>query len=374
MPSRRRFVALAAVAGATTVTAGCAARAPTSGGTSDEGAVPSLDDGDRVRGRASAVSLDRALSLREHQSYVEENDTVRYPKSTSGGGEFSYGYVDLARWLRLEATFVGKQAVRERLDDSLPSLEWVSVVATGQKSSGLELEVVHSTFVDDGTVVDEPDASAAKFAAETPSTVDLTVRLRGETYSATYPVYVRKRVDRHIEDRTERGTSNGGTETATRERGTTDGPVRGGASRASVDREVTDDDFAYVEENDTVRYPAARAGETVVEYGYEPFDDWGDVEGASTAAGHVRSLLTDRLPSADSLSVAVSYRDDGLRLSVFLTTHLARDGDVISEPSVSRPEVVAATPHSVTATVRFAGRTHTETYPVYVQERTKQNA
>jgi len=161
----------------------------------------------------------------------------------------------------------------------------------------------------------------------------------------------------------------------TTERGTTAEPVRGDAPEVSVERTVDEDDYRYVAANDTVRYPAAKSGDTVVQYGYEPFADWARVEGASAAADRVSSLLAERLPDAETLSVMTSTRgeQDGLRLTVALTTHLDRDGDVLSEPSVRRSEVVRAAPHSATATVHFAGRTHTETYPVCVAERTIQN-
>ncbi|MCD2199724.1 hypothetical protein LPA44_07420 [Halobacterium sp. KA-4] len=152
-------------------------------------------------------------------------------------------------------------------------------------------------------------------------------------------------------------------------------PVRGGAAEASVERTITDEEYQYVESNDTVRYPATMAGDEVVEYDYEPFEEWGHIQGASVAAEYLRSLLDQRLPEAETLSVPVSSRgeQDGLRLVAALTTHLARDGDVLSEPSVSRYEVIRATPHTVDATIHFAGRTYTDRYPVYVEERTIQN-
>ncbi|WP_353634074.1 hypothetical protein ABSL23_13245 [Halobacterium sp. NMX12-1] len=153
------------------------------------------------------------------------------------------------------------------------------------------------------------------------------------------------------------------------------GPVRGGAAEATVERTITDDDYQYVESNDTVRYPATMAGEEVIDYDYEPFEEWGHVEGASVAADYLHGLLDERLPEAETLSVSVSSRgeQEGVRLVATLTTHLARDGDVISEPAVSRHEAVRATPHSVAATIHFADRTHEDRYPVYVDERTIQN-
>lgn len=153
-------------------------------------------------------------------------------------------------------------------------------------------------------------------------------------------------------------------------------PVRGGAAEVSVERTITDEEYQYVESNDTVRYPATMAGDEVAEYDYLPFDEWGHFEGASVAAEYVRPLLDERLPDAEAVNVAVSTRGDqeGNQLRVSLRTHLARDGDVISEPSVSRSEVVEATPHTVDAMIHFAERTYTDTYPVYVEERTVQNA
>jgi hypothetical protein len=164
-------------------------------------------------------------------------------------------------------------------------------------------------------------------------------------------------------------TSDAATPTGS-ERDSPDGPERGDAEAVSVDRTVVDESYEYVESNETVRYPAVNSGGTVVEYGYEPFEEWAYVEGASTAARRVGSLLADRLPSTDGLPVGMGQRDESteIRVAVSLRTHLDRDGDVISEPAVSLPEVVAETPQSITATLHFAGRTETNTYPVYVRE------
>ncbi|MGB9965329.1 hypothetical protein [Halobacterium hubeiense] len=152
-------------------------------------------------------------------------------------------------------------------------------------------------------------------------------------------------------------------------------PVRGGAAEATVERTVTDADYRYVESNDTVRYPSTMAGEEVVEYDYEPFEEWGHVEGASVAAEYVRSLLDERLSGEETPTVGISTRgeQDGFRIVVSLTTRLSRDGEVLSEPAASRHEVTRATPHTVDATVQVAGRAHEDSYPVYVTERTVQN-
>ncbi|MFB6270385.1 MAG: hypothetical protein ABEH83_10600, partial [Halobacterium sp.] len=142
-----------------------------------------------------------------------------------------------------------------------------------------------------------------------------------------------------------------------------------------VERTVVNEEYEYVESNDTVRFPAARSGGTVVQYEYEPFDEWAAVEGASVAATRVRARLSGRVGASDAISVAIGSPEDSdrLRVTVMLYTHLDREGDVISEPSVSRSAVAAAAPRSVTVTLHFADRTHTDTYPVYVGTAIMQN-
>lgn len=207
MPSRRRVLALAATS--LGVSAGCVAEPPTGGATADAALGPPLEDGDRVRARAPAVSVDRKLELGDHQTYVESNDTVEYPKSTSGRDEFTYGYIDTAEWRRLEAGFVAKDAVGEQLRARLPDLGLLAVHMTGRGGPGMQLEVVHSTSVDDGMVVDEPAVSAAALVAVTPRAVEVAVRFRGETYSATYPVFVVKTVGQNRLDQSDDGTTAG---------------------------------------------------------------------------------------------------------------------------------------------------------------------
>lgn len=207
MPSRRRVLALAAAS--LGVSAGCVAEPPIGGATSDGAVGPPLEHGDRVRARAPAVSVDRKLEPGDHQTYVESNDTVKYPKSTSGGGEFTYGYIDTPEWRRLEAGFAAKDAVGEQLRARLPDLRWLSVHMNGRGGQGMRLEVVHSTYVDDGTVVDEPAVSAADLVVVAPRAVDVAVRFRGETYSATYPVFVLKAVGEHLQGQPDNGTASG---------------------------------------------------------------------------------------------------------------------------------------------------------------------
>lgn len=111
------------------------------------------------------------------------------------------------------------------------------------------------------------------------------------------------------------------------------------------------------------------------EYRYIPFEEWADVRGATVASAAVRDRLRDRFEDLDLVSVGVSNPPESgdtperneLQVSVDHRTEIDESGEVIDEPSVSVPELVDATPRSLTATVHFADHTATNTYPVVVR-------
>ncbi|NHN43051.1 hypothetical protein G9C85_15650 [Halorubellus sp. JP-L1] len=145
------------------------------------------------------------------------------------------------------------------------------------------------------------------------------------------------------------------------------GPVRGEADEIAVEETIAAEKYEYVASNDTVRYPAAKSGGEVVEYGHQPFEEWTEVEGASVAARDVLSRLERALSSSDGVGAGIRRFDGGeFGVSVDVETVLDRDGEVVSEPAVEFPAVVDATPRGARATVHFAGRTGTHEYPVYV--------
>lgn len=142
----------------------------------------------------------------------------------------------------------------------------------------------------------------------------------------------------------------------------------------TVEKTISDPDYEYVASNDTVRYPAAMSGDTVVRYGYEPFDDWAYTEGAFVAGSAVGARVRERVEASAGLSVGVSSGEgDALVPHVTLQTHLDREGTVLSKPEVAFSAVVDATPKRVTTTVSFAGKSRTNEYAPQVVQRTIQN-
>lgn len=144
--------------------------------------------------------------------------------------------------------------------------------------------------------------------------------------------------------------------------------TRGEADPIATEETVTDDDYEYVESNDTVRYPATMSGGEVSSYGYSPFEDWTETEGASVGSTAVLDRLESRLESTASIGAGFGRRDDadGLAVSVTYETLKNRDGEVIDEPEVPVERVLAETPRAVEAQVEFAGRSASHSYPVFV--------
>lgn len=190
------------LAGAVAATAAAGCVAPTAAG-------PALDDGERTRARGSTASVERDLSMDDDQTYVESNDTIRYPARRSGGETVSYGTIPVGEWLSLQAVFVAKDAVRARLDAELQSSRWIDVAATGRGGPDTEVEVVHTTYEVADAPDDEPAVSAGRLVTTAPRTVDVTVGFADRTATGTYPVFVRKWVGTHLGETGENGTDDG---------------------------------------------------------------------------------------------------------------------------------------------------------------------
>ena len=200
MPSRRRFLTFAATATASAL-AGCTAEVPTGDGTVNT-PLSSLDAGDRVRASAPSISVERDLSVDDDQTYIEHNETIRYPATKSGGEVESYGHISVDEWMPLEAMFVADQAVHAHLESELSSTEWLSVHGTERGGPETELDVVHTTYeIEDGPD-DKPAISAAELVAATPRSVDVTAHFQDETVTRTYPVFVVKWVGKHLQNQT----------------------------------------------------------------------------------------------------------------------------------------------------------------------------
>lgn len=155
------------------------------------------------------------------------------------------------------------------------------------------------------------------------------------------------------------------------------GPRRGRANPLALGNTVAVDEpnLELVAENDTVRFPAARNGTEVVEYGTMSFDAWARMEAASVGVDEVWRVVEDRLgDDAGSISRGVASTALGVVVELALTTSLDREGNVASEPTATFERVVDVTPASVTATVSLDGRNGTCEIPVQVVTGTVQLA
>lgn len=167
--------------------------------------------------------------------------------------------------------------------------------------------------------------------------------------------------------------------------GPTREPVRGAADPVTVERTVDDEELEYLEATDEVRYVAAyrhtnhdeveNASKPEREPVYEttPFERWGETECAHAAALEVGDIIENAFDGGANTSPGVTTRDGKKVVEADYHTHLDRDGDVISKPSVEFERVVEVTPRSVTATVSLEGHEHADTVPVFVRRATIQN-
>ncbi|PSQ46223.1 hypothetical protein BRD15_09710 [Halobacteriales archaeon SW_6_65_15] len=159
---------------------------------------------------------------------------------------------------------------------------------------------------------------------------------------------------------------------------------RGRADPVAVETTVERDEVEYLPEEDAVRYVAAwmhadheafvDGTNTEREPRYEttPFEQWAPTECARVGAERVLEVARDRLERGrEEVRYGVSAEDGAETIHVEYSTVLGRDGTTVSEPTVDHDELVAATPASVTVTISFDGRTHTETIPVWVQHSTE---
>lgn len=151
------------------------------------------------------------------------------------------------------------------------------------------------------------------------------------------------------------------------------GPARG-QSDADVETSVTesDDDVTYIAANDTVRYVARwrRTGDgaSLREPVYEtvPFEQWTRTENL-TAAARAAAAHADETLGTDQVGYGIASDVDGRDTVALVSVKavLDRDGELITRPSVSFQELVAATPASVAVTYHLDGQTSQVDAPVY---------
>ena len=148
---------------------------------------------------------------------------------------------------------------------------------------------------------------------------------------------------------------------------------RGRADPVSVDSEVDPPTGTeYLPRDHAVRYVANRNAsdpdppERESAYDTAAFEDWARGECGKAATERVREVLAERLDEERAPGTSWSRQDDGLAVKVSLNTTYDHDGNHLSEPTADYEEVHDAAPSAVTATVRYAGQEHTETFPVWV--------
>ena len=159
------------------------------------------------------------------------------------------------------------------------------------------------------------------------------------------------------------------------------GPARG-QSDAKVTTEVveTDENVEYIAENDTVRYVAAwkHTNHEEVQEGAEPerkpvyettpFDSWARTE-AYTAAAKAAAEHANTKLGGNEVGGGITSTIEGKDLApiVSVQTVLDREGEVVSEASVSFEELVAVTPASVDVIYRLSDQAVQLTAPIYAR-------
>src|SRR6056297_178517 len=109
MPSRRTFRTLASVATATV--AGCLGTSKSTEQADKLGSQP-------IPGEAPAITVEKSLSPDKH-TYIERNDTVRYPASMSQGEISEYKYAPFDHWATVEGASVAADVIRKRVRNEL---------------------------------------------------------------------------------------------------------------------------------------------------------------------------------------------------------------------------------------------------------------
>jgi hypothetical protein len=150
-----------------------------------------------------------------------------------------------------------------------------------------------------------------------------------------------------------------------------EGSRRGRGDPISVQRSITDESITYDPDRGTVRYPTLMGSDGPVAHGSEPFELWANRRCASVGSDAVLPAVEDRVDrEMTGIGKGVRGTSFGLAITVSATTTLDREGTVVSEPVIPLDRLVAVTPATVYATVRFEGREHTRAVPVFVEEST----
>ncbi|WP_239647751.1 hypothetical protein [Natrinema altunense] len=144
----------------------------------------------------------------------------------------------------------------------------------------------------------------------------------------------------------------------------------------SVDRTITDDpgyeqdNVEHFPQNKTVRYVSHMSGGEPAAYDTWSFEEWGRIESAEVGATRARTVTARRLGVEEVGSGMSSPPDEaeteGLVITVQISKTLSRDGEVVSWPVATFPDLKGAAPRSVDVTLSIEGDTFSRPVPVYV--------
>ncbi|WP_135855143.1 hypothetical protein [Halorussus salinus] len=133
----------------------------------------------------------------------------------------------------------------------------------------------------------------------------------------------------------------------------------------------------YLPDDHAIRYVAYRSvddedpPERESAYKTMSFERWAKAECASLGQQRVTEVVESRLEEGQHVGFACGQYDGDchdLAVKVERSTMRDRDGNILSEPTIEYDDLRDITPTSVTATIRYAGLEHTETFPVVVRE------
>jgi len=143
---------------------------------------------------------------------------------------------------------------------------------------------------------------------------------------------------------------------------------RGAADPVHITQEVSIDGYEYVEQNDTIRYPAQQSGTATSDFNYKAFDEWAVDQANLQAKQEVRNHLDVPPGQQDLLVQDSTTRTSPPEVVLVHQTLLDKSGDIVREPPITTTEVVQQLPSAVTVTVKFEAHTSNITHCCYVKK------
>ena len=154
-----------------------------------------------TRAEGASVTTERTIvdepGYKDDQfEYLPETNTVRYVAGTSLAGITEFETTSFEAWARREAASIGFQYAEQVTETRL----WADGLNSGvgrppgadTTTEELAIKLEMLKVVDrDGNVSEWPPVRFSELVATAPRTVDVTVTIAGNTYTDTFPVYVR---------------------------------------------------------------------------------------------------------------------------------------------------------------------------------------